>query len=142
MDTFRFYCPIVVRFSDLDAYGHVNNSRYLTYLEQGRVEYLTHLGLWDGHSVLESGFILADVHIAFREPIRLGQDIRVGVRVTRLGRKSLQVEQNIEESPSGQIKASATVVLVAYDYHILQSVLIPEAWREIVAKFEDIPLKK
>ena len=33
MQEFRFYHPIVIRFSDLDAQRHVNNARYFTFLE-------------------------------------------------------------------------------------------------------------
>ena len=37
MADFRFYHPIEVRYGDLDPQGHVNNARYLTYLEQARI---------------------------------------------------------------------------------------------------------
>ena len=48
MANFRFILPLEVRYADLDPQWHVNNTRYLTYLEQGRMAYLVHLGLWDG----------------------------------------------------------------------------------------------
>ena len=105
---------MVVRYGDLDAQGHVNNARYLTYMEQARVGYFTHLGLWDGRSFLDTGVILADIHITFRQSILLGQDIRVGIRVCKLGNKSLDVEQSIEDASTGQIMASASMVLVAF----------------------------
>jgi hypothetical protein len=50
MNEFRFYHPIEVRYSDLDPQGHVNNAKFLTYLEQARIEYIGKLGLWDGSS--------------------------------------------------------------------------------------------
>jgi acyl-CoA thioester hydrolase len=45
MPSFRFYHSIEVRFSDLDAQGHVNNANYLTYIEQARIAYIQKLGL-------------------------------------------------------------------------------------------------
>lgn len=141
MSTFRFYYPMVVRYGDLDAQGHVNNARYLTYMEQARVGYFTHLGLWDGRSFLDTGVILADVHITFRQPILLGQDIRVGVRVCKLGNKSLDVEQSIEDTSTGQILASASLVLVAFDYRTQQSIPILPAWRKSIAIFENLQLE-
>jgi acyl-CoA thioester hydrolase len=141
MSTFRFYYPMVVRYGDLDAQGHVNNARYLTYMEQARVGYFTHLGLWDGRSFLDTGVILADVHITFHQPILLGQDIRVGVRVCKLGNKSLDVEQSIEDTSTGQIMASASLVLVAFDYRTQQSILILPAWRKSIAIFENLQLE-
>ncbi len=47
MPDFRVYTPIQVRFSDIDAMRHVNNARYLTYLEMARLDYLLALELWD-----------------------------------------------------------------------------------------------
>jgi acyl-CoA thioester hydrolase len=140
MSIFRFYYPMVVRYGDLDAQGYVNNARYLTYIEQARVAYFIHLGLWDGRSFLDNGVVLADVHITFRQPILLGQDIRIGMRVCKIGNKSLDVEQSIEDASSGQIMASASLVLVAFDYHTQQSIPILPTWRKTIADFEDLLL--
>ena len=98
MADFRFYHPIEVRYGDLDPQGHVNNARFLTYLEQARVSYVKHLGLWDGRTFFSIGFILADIHLTFRTPILFGQPVRVGVRVSRLGNKSLTMEYQMEEA--------------------------------------------
>ena len=34
-----FRTPVALRWSDLDAFNHVNNARYLTFLEQARIEW-------------------------------------------------------------------------------------------------------
>jgi acyl-CoA thioester hydrolase len=138
MADFHFYYPIEVRYGDLDPQGHVNNARYLTYLEQTRIAYITHLGLWNGGSFLDFGIILADLHITYRSPILFGQKIQVGARVTRLGNKSMFMDYCIEDVQSGQELASATSVLVGYDYHTCTSIPIPGAWREAIQTFEQI----
>lgn len=140
MADFRFYNPIVVRYADLDPQAHVNNARYLTYLEQARVGYVTHLGLWDGRSFLDIGFILADVHLTFRAPILFGQAVQVGVRVVRLGNKSLEMQYRIEETLSGQGFADASTVIVTYDYHTQETQPIPASWRKIISDFEGLSL--
>ena len=48
MTKFRYYHLIEVRYGDLDPQGHVNNACYLTYMEQARIGYIQHLGLWAG----------------------------------------------------------------------------------------------
>jgi hypothetical protein len=48
MNGYRFYHPIEVRYGDLDPQGHLNNAKYLTFMEQTRVKYFLKLGLWDG----------------------------------------------------------------------------------------------
>lgn len=136
MTTYNLYVPIHVRYSDLDAQGHVNNMRFLTYLEEARVRYLLELGLWDGVSFLDLGLIVADVHISYLAPIFLGEPIRVGIRATRLGNKSLTFEYQIEDEKTGQVVARCETVMVTYDYHTNSSIPIPATWREKISAFE------
>jgi acyl-CoA thioester hydrolase len=135
---FRFYHPVEVRYGDLDPQGHVNNASYLTYMEQGRVAYIRHLGLWQGGSFLDFGLILADVHVSFRAPILFGDLVRVGVRVSRLGGKSLNMEYILEHPHTGSQYARGTSIMVAYDYHNLHSISLPDHWREVFVAFEDL----
>lgn len=139
MPDFRYYHPIEVRYGDLDPQGHVNNARYLTYLEQARIGYVCHLGLFDGSSWLDIGIILADVHLTFRTPILFDQPVRVGACVSRLGNKSLTMEYCIEDTRTGQELATASTVLVTYDYRSSQSISIPERWRQAITHFEGLP---
>ena len=138
MQPFRFFHPIEVRYGDLDAQGHVNNARYFTYLEQARLQYLRHLGLWDLTDFQEIGMILAEVSCTFRQPIRLTDPIRVGVRVSRLGTKSLTMDQRIETYPEGKEMASGRAVLVAYDYRLGVSRPLAERWKKAIIEFEGL----
>ncbi|MEJ2599510.1 MAG: thioesterase family protein [Anaerolineales bacterium] len=138
MSRFGFYQSIEVRYGDLDPQGHVNNARYLTYLEQARIGYFRHLDLWKGDSFLDIGIILADVHLTFRTPILLGHQVRVGVRVARLGNKSLTMEYSLEEASNHTELATASSVLVSYDYHTGQTVPISPEWRRTITHFEGL----
>jgi acyl-CoA thioester hydrolase len=139
MPEFRFTCPVEVRYGDLDPQGHVNNAAYLTYLEQARVAYFTHLGLWDGRSFMDIGIILADVHLTFLAPIQLWHKVQAGLRFSRLGNKSLTMEYSLEEADTKQVFATATSVLVAYNYHNEQTMPIPDRWRQIITDYEHYP---
>lgn len=137
MTVFRFYMAIEVRYGDLDPQGHVNNARYLTYMEQARIGYIRRLGLWEeGSSFLDVGIILANAHITFRAPILYGQPLQAGVRMSRLGEKSMDMEYRLEDGRDGRELATATTVLVAYDYRAAQSIPIPERWRQVISSFE------
>ena len=138
MPVFHFYYPIEVRYGDLDPQGHLNNAKYLTFIEQARINYIKHLGLWDGGSFLNIGIILADVHLTFRSPIHFGQPVRVGVRVSRLGNKSLSMEYRLEDASDGQELARGSTVSVAYDYHHRKPIPLPENWRKTIAAFESL----
>jgi acyl-CoA thioester hydrolase len=136
--TFHYYHPIEVRYGDIDGQGHVNNAKYLTYLEQARVGYVMNLGLWAADSFLDVGMILADAQITFRAPILLGQPIRVGVHVSRLGTKSFDMTYVIEDQRDARVLATAKTVQVSYDYRTEKTVPIPDVWRQAVAEFEQI----
>ena len=138
---FKFYHPIEVRYGDLDPQGHVNNAKYLTYMEQARIHYIQHLGLWTGGSFMDVGIILADLHITFRAAVTFGQTVRVGMRVARLGNKSMDTHYIIEDTTTGQVLADGASVLVAYDYHKQQSIPIPEEWRRAISTYEGFPIE-
>ncbi len=138
MAEFRFYIPIQVRYADLDTQWHVNNSRYSTYIEQARFDYLQHLGLFDGVHFASLGLIVADVHISYLAQIKLNQQVRVGVRTSRIGNKSLTLEYEIQDTVSGELLAKAETVMVAYDYEQQRTVPVSPEWRAAIEAFEGV----
>jgi acyl-CoA thioester hydrolase len=136
MDQFRFYHPIMVRFGDLDAQRHVNNSRYFTFMEEARIQYVKHIGLWDGIAFDEIGFILLETSCTFKKPIRYGGQIRAGVKTVKLGNKSMELLSSLEDAETGGTFATGRSILVAYDYAKGESILIPDHWRTAIKEFE------
>ena len=124
---------------DLDPQWHVNNAKFLSFLETARMEYLLHLGLWDGKDFFRLGLIVASVHLDYLAPIKLDQHIRVGARVSRMGTKSLDFEYEIQDVDTGQILARGATPMVSYDYHSSTSTPILDHWRKTIAAFEGIP---
>jgi acyl-CoA thioester hydrolase len=139
MSEFRFYHPIAVRYGDLDPQGHVNNAKYMTYFEQARVHYLLHLGLFEeSHSFMNIGIILAEVRVTFLAPVQYGTDCRVGMRISRLGNKSMTAEYTLMDAATKEELATASAVLVGYDYRTNETIPIPEEWREKINRFEGL----
>jgi acyl-CoA thioester hydrolase len=103
---------IEIRWRDLDAYRHVNNAVYATYLEEGRDEWMERtLGdagdLWD--------FVLARVAIDFREELTQEDDeVVVSIALVRIGTASLTLREEIRKL-DGTLSAEAEAVLVARD---------------------------
>ena len=124
MDGYPFVYDDSVRFKDLDAMGHVNNAVFLTFMESARIAYLSALGA--GDDPLQN-LILARAEVDFRSPITFGDEIQVGVRTSRVGTKSFELEYEVRAS--GRVAAEGRSVLVGYDYESRASVEIPEDWR-------------
>jgi acyl-CoA thioester hydrolase len=129
VDGFPFVHRETVRFRDVDAWGHVNNAVFLTYCEQARMAFLADLGLVKG--VAEARMILARAEIDFRSQASVGETIAIGVRPSRFGRKSFDLEYRLEAD--GRLVAESRSVLVAYDYDRQQSIELPESWRRRLA---------
>ncbi|HOJ00007.1 MAG TPA: thioesterase family protein [Anaerolineaceae bacterium] len=138
MSDFRFFYPVQIRYADLDAQWHVNNARFLTILEQARLAYVRQLGLWDGKSFLDLGLIVADVHIAYKAPIELEDEIQVALKVSRIGKKSMSMENEIRGRKDGSLKALAEIIMVTYDFHSKTTIPVPENWRKKITEFEGL----
>jgi len=116
MSEFKFFVPINVRYADLDAQWHVNNSCFLTFMELR--------------------LIIADVHVSYKAPIVLGQKVRVGTRVVKIGNKSIVFEYIIEDEESGDSCAIGEVIGVCYNFRTHETLPVPPEWREKIAAFE------
>jgi acyl-CoA thioester hydrolase len=145
---FRHRKLIEVRFADTDAMGHVNNAKYLTYVETARTRYIeevilgepTRLGVYG-----ELSFIVAEVRLAYRSPAHYGETLTVETRTSGIGTTSLQMDHRITapESPVGQARLVAVCesVLVRYDYGSESPVPVSADEIERIEAFEGRPLR-
>ena len=134
---------VEVRLADTDAMGHVNNARYLTYVEIARVAYyerVTGEALPIGVHGAEEGMILAEIRMTYRSPAFYGETLTVETRVERIGRSSFGMVHRITAPESrygpARLIAVADSVLVSYDYRDEQPIPVPTAWRTAMEEFE------
>jgi acyl-CoA thioester hydrolase len=135
---FRHRTPIAIRYGDMDSLGHVNNAKYLTYVEHARIRYVEDLGIWDG-SQSSSGMIVARVIIDYKLPLTI-QDgtVDVWTRCSRLGNKSADFETLIVTRRDGAliVAANCTATGVAMDYQQNRSIPLPQSWRDVMIAYE------
>ncbi len=110
MKGYGFEIPIQVRWRDLDAFAHVNNAVFATYLEIARTEF------WRKHfaigETVDFPFFLVRLEVDFRRPLGLGADTRVGVRVGTIGGSSFSLEYLVEADGVAVAEATTTQVIV------------------------------
>lgn len=83
-----------------------------------------------------NGVILARLESDYEQPLDYREDVAVGCRVFRTGRKSFEFVHEIW-SETRQVRAARGLsAVVAYDYTAKTSIVIPERWREIIAGYE------
>jgi len=111
MDGYPFFCPIQVRWRDLDAFGHVNNATFASYLEMARTEAWT--SLFGGRDALAIPFFVKRLEIDYRRPIGLGDDVGVWLRVGETGGASFTFEYLVEAG--GEVAAEAVTRLACVD---------------------------
>jgi acyl-CoA thioester hydrolase len=103
---------IEIRWSDVDAYLHVNNAVYATYLEEGRDAWLERV-LGDAGDPWD--FVLARVAIDFRRELRLeDKAVVVSCILARIGNSSITLSEQIRTA-SGELSAESEAVIVARD---------------------------
>ena len=139
MSEIKFFHPIEVRYGDLDAQGHLNNAKYLTFFEQARIRYFVELGLFEvGQSFMDIGVIMAESKVTYHAPVEYGTPVKAGACTCKLGNKSMTVQQAIVHAETDEVFATGYVILVAYDYREQKTVPIPEKMRTAIAAFEGL----
>ena len=137
-DGYRHMTPMTIRFSDLDAMGHVNNAAYLTFMETGRIQYYRDLGMWQPIPRL-IGPIMAKASVDYKLPLNLEDDqVVVYSRCGRIGGKSYDMEHQIVryKADHAEVAAYGLIVMVAFDYQAGQSIRVPNEWRAKFSAYE------
>ena len=123
---------IEVRSTELDALGHVNNAKYLEYLEWGRFEWVRENGIpldFFGKSRLST--VLVNTNVNYRREAKLGDRLRIRSWLAEMGRSSFRVGQEIVNHRDERV-ADAMITSVMYDTHTRTSVYIPDDLRSIL----------
>lgn len=122
--------PLAVRWRDLDAFNHVNNSKYLSFLEEARLQWMMTLpgmGL-DDHVAP----VVAAAQLNYRRPIEWPAQVEVELFVERLGNTSVTVGHRILAGGDGApvLYCDGHVVMVWIDRGTGSAAPLPTAVRE------------
>ncbi|MCW8858150.1 MAG: acyl-CoA thioesterase [Deltaproteobacteria bacterium] len=122
MPEFEFTTPIEIRFADLDAYGHVNNAMFFTYLETARVKLFQDRfgGFLEGDLM----FLVVRAECDYRLPIELNDPLQISVYVDQVRHSSFDFSYRLHDG-AGRVFAEAKTVMVSYDPKIKKPVAIP-----------------
>ncbi len=120
----------VVRFSDNDMVGHVNNLAFVSYIETGRVEFL-YTGIVD-ELTPNANFVVVKMDLEFHREMNWPGHIQIGSAITRIGRTSIGMSQALFQD--GVCTCTSDSVLVLMDRTSRKPIPIPE---EVIAIFNE-----
>ncbi len=135
-----------VQWGDQDALGHVNNTVYFRWCESARVAYLQRLGLeaWMTPNTNPTGIgpILAKIECNYKRQLHFPDTVRIGSRISQLGRTSLTMEHSLVSAQQNVIVAESTSVIVVFNYQTQRPTPIPPEVRQAIEQLEKFSSQK
>jgi len=125
--TSLFRMQIALRWRDLDAFNHVNNSNFMTYLEEARIRWFESLGEeWVTETMAP---LLAAVQMNYRVPIPYPAEVIVELFADRVGNSSVTIGHAIASADGATLYADGHVVMVWVERASGRPTPLPDAVR-------------
>ena len=139
--TFHHSYPLQLRFNDIDALGHVNNSVYFTFYDLGKSRYFETV---KSQSIdwRKADVVIANVNADFLSPIYSYEQISVETCCTEIGNRSFKLLQRIVNTTTGEIKGICRTIMVGFDVEAGISAPISDEWKDAIRQFEGSDLSK
>jgi len=120
-----------IRWGDMDAIGHVNNTVFFRYMEQTRIEWLDRAKLPIDRR--QEGPILGQASCTFRKPLVYPGTVEVQMFNEPPGRSSVVTLYEIRLAGDDTLYAEGTGKIVWVDYAAGKSKPLPDAVRALLA---------
>ena len=125
-----FRMPLQLRWSDLDAFNHVNNARYLTFLEEARIRWFDSIG--EAWVTDEFAPVVVSVQLNYKQPIPYPADVEVDLYVEKVGNTSTTIAHRIVSADGKTLYNDGTVVAGWIDRKTGRPRPLPESIRRAV----------
>ena len=123
-----FQYKLKTRWKDMDAFGHVNNAIFLSYIEDARITFFKRWNLYDKNR----SFIMASVKLDYLRQIEHPANLIVGEKLSRIGRKSFDIQSAVFLQDNTDAVATSMITCVCFDYEKQESVSV---YPEIIADY-------
>jgi acyl-CoA thioester hydrolase len=121
-----------IRWGDMDAMGHVNNTVYFRYLEQARIEWFTEAGCEPDPN--GEGPVIINARCTFIKQLKYPGEIEIRTYVGAPGRSSFETIQEIRRVDQPEVlSAEGGAKVVWVNFPLEKSVALPERVRSLLA---------
>ena len=131
---YRHSMPAQLRFSDVDRFGHVNNSVYFSLFDMCKTRYF--------HDVVGTDIfdrmapVIVHIEANFIAPVFFPDEIVIETAITKLGSKSFTLMQRALNKRTSEVKCICETVMVMMDTATNSSVLLADDFRSAVTAYE------
>lgn len=130
---------MTVRWGDMDALGHVNNTVYFRFCESARIAYFEAIGLEELADKPTDGPGLVQASLNFRRQVKYPATLEIAGRCTRIGGKSFHLTYTIRDKADGAVVADGDSVCVWVDYELSKAKPLPAALIDAIVRLENNP---
>lgn len=129
-------CPVVyqqtVAWGDMDAFGHVNNTKYYRYMESARIEYLSQIEAFN-HGLVS---VISSSSCRYLRPVFYPDTLKIGVSVVEIRNSGFRMAYVLHSEQQGQVVASGEAIVVMVDAKTFEKAAMPMDLKQRIAALE------
>ena len=130
----RFLSKQFIRWDDLDAFGHVNNAKYLTFVQEARIDMFWKSRVEKGLPPVFDDMVVARAEVDYKLPIyETNHDFDISIWVSKIGGAAFDLEYEISSKEG--LHAHVKTVQVAVDLETKKSRRLREDERAILTTY-------
>ena len=138
--TYRHVMPVQIRFSDVDQYGHMNNSSYFSIYDLAKTSYMREV--FGDQNWNDVGIVVANINADFLAPVFFSDELYIETTVVHLGHKSFTLLQRAVNKASRVLKCQCRTVMVGYDMATKEPVELPDSFKQTICEYEGKSLEE
>lgn len=133
---FKHSMPVQIRFSDVDQFGHVNNSIYFSLYDLAKTDYMNQVLGDNFMHKLKTVPVVANINANFIAPVFFSDNMEIETTAVHLGNKSFTLLQRAVTKDTHIVKCECRTILVCFSIEEQKATDMPDIFREAIIKYE------
>ena len=136
---FHHIMPLQIRFNDVDKFGHVNNTIYFQFYDTAKTDYIATVCTdvdWERQAI-----VVVHAEADFLAQVKANGHISARTRISHIGTKSFQLEQDIIDIDTQEVKCRCMSIMVLYDLVNQCAIPMPAHWVRAICDYEGYNVK-
>ena len=131
---FHVVLEMPVRWGDMDARGHVNNTIYYRYFESSRIALFQSLKIYEEPTTVRIGPILSFQSCYYKAPLTYPDTIYIGAKIINIEESKIIIKHSLMSKKLNRKAAEGEAHIVWFDYENQKKAIIPDDLKEEILK--------